>query len=132
VNVICLSPTRLAVAAADQPLLDRLIAAMHPVATATVSRNVGMVAVVGDGIVGNAAAWRLVNAARDAGHVIDIVAAQSGDALVCVTGRQAAPRVLAQLHQTVFGDAEPQRRPRRRAEVKGEDATGTVQPGAGA
>ena len=131
VNVICLSPTRLVVSSTEQPLLDRLIAATHAVATAALSRNVGLVAVVGDGIAGNAAAWRIVTAAREAGQVDALVAAQSGDALVCVTSRQAAERVLTQFHQTFFGDAEAPPRARRRAEVKGEDAIGPVQAGAG-
>jgi hypothetical protein len=131
VNLVCLSPTRLVVASADQPLLDRLLAAMQYVATPVVSRNVGLVTVVGDGIVSNAAAWRILTAARDGGKIDGIVAAQSGDAVVCMTSRHATPRVLAQLHHTFFGDADNTPRTRRRAEVKGEDAAGTVQAGAG-
>ena len=130
VTVICLSPTRLVLSSTDPSLLDRLIDATQWVATTTVWRNVGLVAVVGDGIVSNAGAWRIVTSAREAGHVDALVAAQSGDALVCLTSRQAAPRVMTQLHQTFFGAPEP--RARRRAEARGEETTGPVQAGAGA
>jgi len=129
-NVICLSPTRLVVASADQPLLDRFVVAAQHVADATVARNVGLVAMVGDGICSHAATWRTVTAARNAGHIDAIIAAQSGDALVCVTARQAAPRVLAQLHETCFGGHDG-RRQRRRAEANGDTTTGSVQAGAG-
>jgi aspartate kinase len=133
VNVVCLSPARVVVASGDQPLLDRLVAATQAVATATVARNVGLVAAVGDGIVAHPGAWRIVTAAREAGHVDAIVAAQSGDALVCVTGRQAAPRVLMQLHRTFFSDGGPRPKARPRAEVKGDGTIGPIQPaGAGA
>jgi aspartate kinase len=130
VNVICLSPTRLVVASANQPLLDRLLDATQAVATASMARNVGLVTLVGDGIVGHAAAWRIVNAVRTSGQIDSIVAAQSGDALVCITSRHAAPRVLAQLHQTFFGDSPPPRVRRRVAEVNGDDTTGTIHAGA--
>jgi aspartate kinase len=130
VNVICLSPTRLVVSSPDQRLLDGLITATQAVAKVTVAQNAGLVAVVGDGIVGHAAAWRVVTAAREAGQVDAIVAAQSGDALVCVTARHAAPRVLVQLHQAVFGASEPRLR-RRAAEVKRDGTIGSVQAGAG-
>jgi aspartate kinase len=129
-NVICLSPTRLVVTSTDQPLLDRLLAATQAVATATIARNVGLVTLVGNGIVGHDAAWRVVHAARAAGQVDAIVAAQSGDALVCVTSRQAAPRMLAHLHQTFFGDST-RRRARRVAEVHGDDTAGSIHAGAG-
>jgi len=129
--VICLSQTRLVVASPDQVLLDRLVAAVRPVAIPTVSRNVGVVAVVGDGIGSHAAAWSVVTAARDAGHVETIVAAQSGDAIVCITSRQATPRLVTHLHETFFGgdDALPHSRART-AEAHGE-TTRSVQAGAG-
>jgi aspartate kinase len=131
VNVICLSPARLVVASADQPLLDRLVAAMQAVATVSMARNVGLVTLVGDGIVGHAPAWRILNAARASGQIDSIVAAQSGDALVCITSRQAAPRVLAHMHDTFFGDNTLPRPRRRGIEVSGDDTTGTIQAGAG-
>jgi aspartate kinase len=129
-NVISLSPTRLVVASPDEPLLDRLVADAQHVAQGSIARNVGLVAMVGDGIGSHAATWRIVAAARKDGHVDAVIVAQSGDALVCVTARQAAPRVLAQLHGTCFGGPVG-RRPRRRAEAKGETTTGSVQAGAG-
>jgi len=129
-TVICLSPARMVVVSKDQALLDRLVGALHHVATVLVSRNVGLVAVVGDGIGGHASAWRVVTGARDAGHVASIVAAQSGDALVCITSRHATRRVVTHLHETFFGDARPPRPRVRAAQVNG-DTTGSVQAGAG-
>jgi len=129
-TVISLSPTRLVVVSADEAQLDRLVAAVQRVATASVSRNVGLVAVVGDGIGSHAAAWRVVTAARDAGHVGSIVAAQSGDALICITGRHATLRVVAHLHETFFGDGGRTRQRVRAAETNG-DRTRSMQAGAG-
>jgi aspartate kinase len=104
-NIVVLSATRMVVAVADAASGDALAAALRDVASVSVLRSVGLVAVVGDAIGSNAAAWRLVEEARAAGHVDAVLASQSGDALVCITGRPVAPRVLAHLHGALFAEA---------------------------
>lgn len=130
VTVICLSQTSMVVASSDQALLDRLVAVTEGVATSSLSRDVGLVAAVGAGIVGHAAAWRVVHAARQARQVEAIVAAQSGDALVCVTSRESAARVLAQLHQTFFGGAVSRRSRRGTAAGIDDQSAGSIRAGA--
>ena len=129
-TVISLSPTRLVAASADAALIERLVSAVQDVATASVSRNAGLVAVVGDGIACHASAWRVVNAVRNAGQVDAIVTAQSGDALVCITSRHAAPPVCQTMCRAAAPAPSARQQKRRRLEVNGE-TTGSIQAGAG-
>lgn len=101
-NVVTLSAARLVVVAADRETLEALLAALDDVADVQVTRDAAIVAAVGDGITGHAEVWTALNSAVRARHVESVVAAHSGDALVCVTSRAFAPRVLSHLHDTFF------------------------------
>ena len=61
---------------------------------------------VGQGVSGHAGVWSVLTAAVHAGEVESVVAAHSGDALVCLTSRTLAPRVLSHLHDTFWPAVE--------------------------
>ena len=102
-NVVTLSAARLVVVAADEDAITQLLAVLEDVADTNVMRDAAIVTAVGDGITGHADVWSVLTSAVRAGHVESVVAAHSGDALVCVTSRSLAPRVLARLHDRFFG-----------------------------
>jgi aspartate kinase len=102
-TVVCLSPSRLVVLAANDGAIDRLLAAVEDVADASIARDAAVVAAVGEGIASHAPVWSLLTAAAGEGHVDSVVATPSGHALVCVTSRALASRVLGQLHDVFFG-----------------------------
>ena len=102
VNVVALSPSRLVTVTADEGAIQRLLAAVDDVADARVVSDSAIVAAVGEGIAGHAPVWSLLHAAADSRQVESVVATQSGHALVCVTRRELASRVLSQLHDMFF------------------------------
>lgn len=116
VNVISLSASRLVTIASDEGSIQRLLTAVDGGADARVVRDAAIVAAVGEGISGHAAVWSVLTAAAYAGHVESVVATHSGHALVCVTTRALAPRLLSYLHDAFFGFAGRKRgRPPRTA-----------------
>jgi aspartate kinase len=102
VTVITLSAIRLVMASTKEDAIDRFLAALDRLADARVIRNAATVTAVGDGVTGHAAVWSALAAARYAGHVELIVPADSGNALVCVTSRTLAPRLLSHLHDSFW------------------------------
>jgi aspartokinase len=102
VNVVMLSPSRLVTISSHDAAMQRLLAALDDVADARVVRDAAIVAAVGEGIAGHAPVWSLLTAAADSRHVESVVATQSGHALVCITTRDIASRLLSQLHDTFF------------------------------
>jgi aspartate kinase len=101
-TVVTLSAIRFVVVSSNEGVVDRLLTAFDRIAHTRVIRNAATVTAVGEGVTGHAAVWSVLAAAGYAGHVERIVPADSGDALVCVTSRALAPRLLSHLHDSFW------------------------------
>ncbi|MBI4263548.1 MAG: aspartate kinase [Acidobacteria bacterium] len=110
VTVVSLSATRLVVVTTQESSIDRLLVAIHDLADVRVVRNAATVTAVGNGIAGHASVWSVLTAAVYARHAESVVAADSGDALVCVTSRALAPRLLSHLYDACWPVDRPSAR----------------------
>lgn len=96
-TVVSLSPARL-VATGPHASATALAAALATLATAEISPARTLVTLVGAGVAAHPDAWEAVHDAIAAGRARSALAAQSGDALVCITDPAQAARLFAELH----------------------------------
>lgn len=96
-TVVSLSPARL-VASGPEASATALATALTALASAEISPERTLVTLVGSGIAAHPDAWEAVHEAIAAGHARWALAAQSGDALACVTDPAQAARLFAELH----------------------------------
>jgi aspartokinase len=97
-TVVCLSPSRLVVSAAEESTVRELVSALGGVAQARVQYDRALVTVVATGAVASAPVWASIAGEQARGRLLEAIPAQSGDAVVCVTPPGAGARVFHDLH----------------------------------
>lgn len=96
-TVVSLSPERLVATGPHAPA-TALATALAALASAEISPERTLVTLVGSSVTAHPEAWEAVHHAIATGRAQSALAAQSGDALVCVTDPPQAARLFAELH----------------------------------
>lgn len=98
VTVVCLSPSRLVVSAAEESAVRELVSTLANVAQARVQHDCALVTVVASGAAASATVWASIAGELSSGRLLEAIPAQSGDAVVCVAPSGAGARVFHSLH----------------------------------
>jgi aspartate kinase len=97
-TVVCLSPSRLVVSAAEASAVRELVSGLGGIAQARVQHDCGLVTVVATGAAASASVWASIAAEQTRGRLLEAFPAQSGDAVACVIPPGAGARVFHDLH----------------------------------